>query len=298
MALTRELRALAADAATTPSKKRKLDDDTATASTEAANPQMTSTRTAKRKDGPATHASNADEPAKRQKKSAPQRYECHHCLVEKGAQFFPNHTPTSTCEHTIRTCKVCLRKWVTRQITDASYVTEDKEQTPVFGVRCPETCDGVMLNHDVQAATTANPYRLFIKMERRRKAETTPGWRWCMNPRGDAGQVHEKGKVCKCSECGARACVPCDRPVHHGETCAAYMKRVHGDEDTKSLGKIIATTKVCPNPACKVRIEKWLGCGSMICRLYFDLMCWNVVLMFGLGWKCKHTFNWVRVAKG
>jgi hypothetical protein len=123
-----------------------------------------------------------------------------------------------------------------------------------------------MLNQDVQAATTAQDYAVFEKMERKHKADNTPGWRWCMNPDCDAGQVHKKGEVCTCNECGARACVPCDRPAHDGESCAAYKRRMHSEEDTKALDKIRTTTEACPNPKCKVRIEKNGGCGQMYCK--------------------------------
>jgi hypothetical protein len=119
MALTRELRALAADATASTSKKRKLDDDTTTALVEAAEGLEASTRTAKRKSGPVTPTSNADEPAQRQKKAALARYECQQCGKIKLSRWFPDHTPTSTCVHTINTCTLCLKTWVNLQIANS-----------------------------------------------------------------------------------------------------------------------------------------------------------------------------------
>jgi len=77
----------------------------------------------------------------------------------------------------------------------------------------------------------------FDELERNHIAENTPGWRWCLFPGCRSGQVHGKKtsnavpsipnkrsgrkkvtdttttevtdpEICKCKECGARACVP------------------------------------------------------------------------------------------
>lgn len=79
----------------------------------------------------------------------------------------------------------------------------------------------------------------FQAVERRHTVDTVPGWRWCLNPKCKAGQVHhqtsiqgqsKKSKeeatesdVCVCHACGTKACVPCDRPDHHPETRADYQ---------------------------------------------------------------------------
>ena len=131
-------------------------------------------------------------------------------------------------------------------------------------------------------------------MERKHIGETTPGWRWCMNPECRAGRVHEPkvmeaepkkakkrsgfffGKVeaeavidpdiCECQECGAKACVPCDRPFHDGETCAAYQSRIKDriEEEDRALQAIRKITKQCPG--CKQSIQKNGGCPGMRCR--------------------------------
>lgn len=43
--------------------------------------------------------------------------------------------------------------------------------------------------------------------------------------------------ICECTECGAKACVPCDRPWHEGEDCAAYQARIKDrlEEENKTL---------------------------------------------------------------
>jgi hypothetical protein len=273
MVLARELRALATDVITTTNTKRKLHDDTAIALVKVAQQQGTSTRTAKYNDN---RAGPAFTPSKRQKKAAEEGYECQQCGEEKSSSSFPDDMPSSTCEHLIHTCKLCLKTWVNLQIANGSYVTQDERSEPIldehgepiFGIRCPEECKGIMTSPEVLAATTPLDHAVFKKAARKTKLDSTPGWRWCMNPKCDASQVHTKGKICTCIECGARVCIPCDRPFHVNQTCKDYKTRVHSKEEVKSLEKISATTKACPNPTCRVRIEKNLGCTHMICKLW------------------------------
>jgi len=134
----------------------------------------------------------------------------------------------------------------------------------------------------------------FEEVEPKHIGETTPGWRWCMNPECRAGRVHEpevikagpkKAKkrvgfffskveppsesepdLCECQECGAKACIPCDRPWHEGESCAAYQARIKDrvEEEDRALEAIRKVTKPCPG--CKRSIQKNGGCPAMLCR--------------------------------
>lgn len=119
----------------------------------------------------------------------------------------------------------------------------------------------------------------YDELERRHKADSTPGWRWCMSPGCRSGQVHEppkkkgrgkkavKDDICVCKDCGAKACVPCDRPWHEGENCDEYQKRLvgHEDEEKETLKTIVKKTKKCPS--CAKNIEKNGGCPAMMCEL-------------------------------
>jgi len=134
-------------------------------------------------------------------------------------------------------------------------------------------------------------------MERKHIAENIPGWRWCLAPGCRAGQVHEqilkvafkkakkKGRgnvkkveavkmeesevmpdICECHECGAKACVTCDRPWHEGESCAEYQLRIKDrvDEEDRALNEIRKITKQCPG--CKKPVQKNGGCPAMQCK--------------------------------
>ena len=152
------------------------------------------------------------------------------------------------------------------------------DSTTYDNVSCPE-CPELMQNSDMKLHAAKDTYKRFDELERRSIAEKTPGWRWCLAARCKAGQVHEpsiqasgkktrpsgmttrKGRkvqeertfanICVCNECGAKACVDCDRPFHEGETCEDYQERIENQdaekEDVASLKTIQTACKQCPS---------------------------------------------------
>ena len=151
-------------------------------------------------------------------------------------------------------------------------------------------------------------------LERKHIGDTTPGWRWCLSPSCRAGQVHvkkvkeapkqkrkrrggvsqmpepesiEEPDIFICHECGAKACVICDRPWHDGESCADYQARVKDrlDEEDKSIKEMQKVTKHCPG--CFKKIQKNGGCPSMHCSQCSVNFCWNCASVFDAqGCKC------------
>ena len=225
-----------------------------------------------------------------QSKAKAQKYDCTTCGLTLASSAFPNLLPTADCDHLINTCKSCLKNWVATQLDNTIYNK----------LSCPE-CPEILQNGDVKAYATKSVYAKFDELEKRGNAEKTPGWRWCLAPGCKAGQVHQtlaeispnaitstrrKGKarakavadedICACHKCGAKACVPCDKPWHEGETCAQYQKRVNNKEkDEKASVKTIEKKcKKCPN--CDINIQRDGGCDHMICKC-FTSPCWPLV---------------------
>ncbi|KAI6889472.1 hypothetical protein KC363_g7460 [Hortaea werneckii] len=81
--------------------------------------------------------------------------------------------------------------------------------------------------------------------------------------------------IFECHACGARACVPCDRPYHDGESCVQYQHRIRDrlDEEDQTLQTIQKSTRKCP--ACGVNIQKNGGCPYMICHKCKTSFCWT-----------------------
>ena len=223
----------------------------------------------------------------------PTRFACSTCGRKLAASSFPNKNCTDRCEHSMNTCKACTKTWISAQLESVTY---DK-------LSCPE-CPAVMDNAHVKKLAAPKVYEKFDQMERRGIAEKIPGWRWCLNPKCRAGQVHKplvevspnlgrgkRGKtkkktaddICECDTCHAQACVSCDKPWHEGETCAQYQKRMKRQTETeeKATAKFIETKcKKCPN--CSKSIEKNGGCDTVFCKY---------LLIPSLHLRCKRANN-------
>lgn len=109
-----------------------------------------------------------------------------------------------------------------------------------------------------------------------RKMKTEPGT--------DAESKKEappKPDVFTCNDCGAKACVPCDRPWHENEICEEYQVRIKDRiaEEDATLATMEKHTKKCPS--CQKRIEKNGGCAHMFCTRCQAQFCWNCVQVIG-----------------
>ncbi|RMX87904.1 hypothetical protein D0869_02030 [Hortaea werneckii] len=93
--------------------------------------------------------------------------------------------------------------------------------------------------------------------------------------------------IFQCDACGARACVPCDRPYHDGESCAQYQRRVKDrlDEEDRTLQTIQKSTRKCP--ACGVNIQKNGGCPYMICHKCKTSFCWTCMQNIDSAGRCE-----------
>ena len=210
------------------------------------------------------------------KKRKPACYHCKICDTNRMNKFFPKYNPSAECYHEINTCKPCLQKHVDVRIKDANTTTTSDEKK-TLGIACPEEgCSAIMRSVNIEIATTPTMYARFETLERTYEANRTAGWRWCLNPNCDAGQAHDsiskedrenmEEDICTCTKCGERACVPCNRPYHKGESCEAYQHRIKGrvEEEDESLEVIRDLTRPCLH--CSTDIEKDGGCDSMLCK--------------------------------
>ncbi|KAI7324136.1 hypothetical protein KC340_g6536 [Hortaea werneckii] len=93
--------------------------------------------------------------------------------------------------------------------------------------------------------------------------------------------------IFQCHACGARACVPCDRPYHDGESCGQYQRRVKDrlDEEDQTLQTIQKSTRKCP--ACGVNIQKNGGCPYMICHKCKTSFCWTCMQSIDSAGRCE-----------
>ncbi|KAI7332765.1 hypothetical protein KC315_g4501 [Hortaea werneckii] len=93
--------------------------------------------------------------------------------------------------------------------------------------------------------------------------------------------------IFQCHACGARACGPCDRPYHDGESCVQYQHRIRDrlDEEDQTLQTIQKSTRKCP--ACGVNIQKNGGCPYMICHKCKTSFCWTCMQEIDSTGRCN-----------
>ncbi|CAK4031015.1 E3 ubiquitin- ligase [Lecanosticta acicola] len=101
-----------------------------------------------------------------------------------------------------------------------------------------------------------------------------------------AEDIEKQADICTCNDCGAKACVSCDRPWHTSETCEAYQARIKDrmDEEDRTLKAIGRLSKKCPG--CQKNIEKNGGCPAMHCSACNVGFCWMCLSIFDNGY-CK-----------
>lgn len=194
---------------------------------------------------------------------------CTTCFVQRTLNAFPEKPCSDQCKHSVNTCRTCTRRWINLQLDVAGFMR----------VRCPE-CKESMEKEYVRRHGSEADLRRALAMERRDKAEATPGWRWCLNTACDGGQVcsspggdnHETdARTLTCSKCGARACIPCDRPYHKGKTCSE-ARASHREADAASDKTVLHVAKPCPT--CSRPIEKDGGCNEVLCTQCGTNFCW------------------------
>jgi hypothetical protein len=124
-------------------------------------------------------------PAKRQKKDLSVRCECSSCGENRTEKQFPQYNPSAECDHSIHTCKACLRIWIDIQI-ESNQTTVGGEDGKALGIQCLERpC--LMRAVNIQIATTKKMYEQLDKLECKHIGDTTSGWRWCLSPYCSAG---------------------------------------------------------------------------------------------------------------
>jgi hypothetical protein len=99
-----------------------------------------------------------------------------------------------------------------------------------------------------------------------------PNFRWCLRQGCGNGQIYQtspRNPKISCEVCGFEMCFKHQVPWHNEMTCGEYDdSKTHGDPRFQQTQQLIASsTKQCPNPACKVPIQKGEACFHMTCKL-------------------------------
>jgi hypothetical protein len=113
-------------------------------------------------------------------KKQPARYDCTTCGRNLASSSFPKYLATNNCQHLVNTCKACSKAWVAAQLESVDY-----DQ-----IKCPE-CPETIADAGMKMLAAPAIYCKWDEIQRRTRAAKVPWWRWCLNPKCRAGQVHE-----------------------------------------------------------------------------------------------------------
>ncbi|KAI0967113.1 hypothetical protein F4678DRAFT_259886 [Xylaria arbuscula] len=208
---------------------------------------------------------------------------CTICAEEKRVSEMPTGgIITKDCGHTAWTCKECISQWITSSMETVAWNR----------LRCPE-CPKFLTHRDVEKFATRDISNRYDKLATKAALEETKGFRWCLNPKCDAGQIFSsRCEKAKCHACKHSACIRHDIPWHSGETCNEYDRRTRKQRQSYKLSEkhIKETTKPCPG--CKKNVNKDSGCDHMTCVCGHE-WCWLCFAEYTRDGEsflhCKHT---------
>ncbi|KAK0277912.1 hypothetical protein LTR35_009749 [Friedmanniomyces endolithicus] len=256
---------------------------------------------------------------KKAPKPKPQKYDCATCDRTLAASSFLNHLPTDECKHLINTCKQCAKAWIAAQLDSTTYDKLSCPECPEImtnaGVKAMAAKD-VYARYDemerrgiaekipgwrwcmhskckagqvyepllkaaaVPTERVANLDEADGKTDSKAKTDSKRG-----TTKKSAGKKvvidlkRDEAGIFTCDTCGERACVPCDRPYHVGETCDEYRERMKRGE-AKSEKFIKKKCKQCPKEGCKANIEKNGGCDHVLCTQCGTGFCWPCMAVY------------------
>ena len=147
---------------------------------------------------------------------------CISCASDLPAEEFSESPLTQSCDHPHSACKDCVKQWIETQLGDGSWSE----------IKCLE-CNETMEYGDVQRHADAEVFRRYDAMSARSWLNNEENFVWCRNQGCGFGQVHEGGKnlpLFQCMACMSRFCIVHEEPWHEGETCAAFDRRMNGED--------------------------------------------------------------------
>ena len=147
---------------------------------------------------------------------------CISCMLDLPAEDFSEIPLTRSCDHPNSACKDCVKQWIDTRLGEGSW----------NDIKCLE-CNEVMQYLDVQRHADAEVFQRYDYIAARAWVNGEESFVWCRSQGCGSGQVHEGGRnlpLFQCVACGSRYCIVHEETWHEGETCAAFDRRMNGEE--------------------------------------------------------------------
>jgi hypothetical protein len=190
--------------------------------------------------------------------------ECVNCLNDAGEKDFPFEPTTDGCMHDLEICKSCIGTWITTSLDNGNWKN----------ITCLSVdCGSVLQYADVKRYSNDADMERFERFATRDALAEMPGFKWCLNPDCDAGQIHDDGggteQILTCALCGFKRCTICDRAWHQDETCEQYTRRLAAQPGEVDASETWVANNSRKCPGCQSPIQKNEGCDHMTCKSLF-----------------------------
>ncbi|KAI1271044.1 hypothetical protein F5Y07DRAFT_406099 [Xylaria sp. FL0933] len=189
---------------------------------------------------------------------------CTICADDKRVSEMPTRGRiTENCEHKATACKECVGQWIASSMETISW---DR-------LKCPE-CPKILGFKHIETFASRDVFNRYDRLTTKAVLEGIKGFRWCLNPDCDSGQIYPSNcDKARCHACKRSSCVRHNVPWHNRETCEEYDKRTRKQRKSYKLSEkhVKKTTKPCPG--CGKSINKYSGCDHITCICGHE-WCW------------------------
>lgn len=94
-------------------------------------------------------------------------------------------------------------------------------------------------------------------------------YRSCHKANCSYGHEHITAKetsIFRCRACGSEYCVPCEMPMHTGQSCTEYQAELETQRKERQATDDYLKRSSRQCPGCTIHIEKNEGCDHMTCK--------------------------------
>lgn len=169
-------------------------------------------------------------------------------------------------------CLSCVQQYLTINIQEGNVT-----------LSCPDSeCekDGLVQSLEVEELVERNIYDMFERFKLIQDVHLDPTRTWCPTPDCETicplipSAEIGRGVPVTCPNCRLKFCSLCMERWHSKKTCEEVQQERQEEEELLMVQDDDPIIKRCPNPNCRVPIERDEGCAQMMCK------------------RCKHVFCW------
>lgn len=171
-------------------------------------------------------------------------------------------------------CSICIQQYLTINIREGNVI-----------LTCPDAeCsrDNQISTKEVEQLVDREIFDMYQRFKLNREVELDPTRTWCpgvnceticyVRPSPDG--KNKTGVLVHCPNCRSKFCSLCKDTWHFNKSCEEVQKENHEEGQFLTEQDDDPRIKRCPNPNCRVPIERDQGCAQMMCKQCKHVFCW------------------------